>query len=269
MSSHLTDELNLIIAQSESTVLSLDLEKIPRGTIISILLEDEEEQAILVFKIIQRAKQGDDPANDAKVKLIYALFPQEWIKWFLRAGLTPPFIGRNCSITGSCTKDPDAPMGMTMLKFHVLTLGRNVLWYFEGDADKAWIPCPTIKNQTVLTTEQYEKLKENLEKSPEYAKYHYTEADIEIISAEIQAEEEEHARWKIFTKQALRVETANSVYILTAADENSIRELQKEGDTIKREGRLIYLKVGDRMTYNHKYGSINTSPVVKVTPIKS
>ena len=125
---NLSARINEILERGQDPDLSLDLRTVKPGDVIMIVFCDDHQRntAIMFVRVAKPAGpgMGEDSLNGV---LIDGIFPGEWLLKFARKDVKIPPSGIKCVITGSCTKNPNAPMGLTMLHFHTATVGRNLL----------------------------------------------------------------------------------------------------------------------------------------------
>jgi len=98
-----------------------------------------EARDLLDFVIIKPAKEKCDGVNDSA-----RAFLPGW-KWSSKCTEEKVEV----LIGGSCTYNPGAPLGMTMLSIGALTVGRNLIIWF-GDTDQATVFKTEIQAITLM-----------------------------------------------------------------------------------------------------------------------
>lgn len=126
---HLSPELNALVARGNDPTQSISLREMHQGQIVELTFGDEGRKSVITIKIETPAGSEIGRAGDAATGtiLLTSLQPDK-VESFAKKGLPNPPIGIKCTLTGSCRKDKFAPLGMTMLHFHTLSVGRNIFW---------------------------------------------------------------------------------------------------------------------------------------------
>jgi hypothetical protein len=262
---NLSAELNDLIEKGEDRDLSLKLRNLKPEDVIMIAFRDDQSYSAIMFAQVTKPAGPGMGKDSLEGELIDSIFPKEWLMEFARKGINVPPFGVKCSIAGSCTKNPDAPMGLTMLHFHTITADRQLLWYLGRD-DLAWLFWDTVSAKSVIRKDDI----------PEMMVYARDVLGLKILSDKAHEEirkkaqlaNQEAEEWEKYIKQALQVRTRNSVYVLGKEDENGKRTLQKKPDGEVKVGKLVFLREGKSMRFvfdNSDY--IDTSTVLEIEPI--
>lgn len=266
---NLSDKLNSILERGGDPDFSLDLRKVNPNDIVAIHLEgqDKKDQTLIFFQVDKPAGPGCGE-DSAEGTLIDGFFSRDWLKSFIRADIPIPPIGQKCAIVGACTKNPGAPLGLTMLQLDNITIGRQLSWYMPADRDIGWISWDTVRSKAILDQENFQRIRDHLENDEEFGGKRLSLDEIEEIRREVAAEREEKERWQVFIKQPLRVETRNSVYLLGPEAEDGTRTLQKEDESEIWRGRLVSLHQGHSMIFDRDdRQTVQTSTVISAIPI--
>lgn len=265
---NLSESLNRILERGEDPAVSLSLRRVSIGDIVAIDLENpDNRQRTLIFLQIDKPAGPGTGGDSAEATLVYGIFTREWLKSFIKADIPIPPNGQKPAIVGACTKNPGTPMGLTMLQFHTITIGRQLLWYMPLKPEIGWVGWDEVVRWSILDKERYQTIRGHLERDGEFQEMRLTDEVIEEIRREVAKEKDEKARWQEFIRQPLRVQTQNSVYLLGPEGEGGTRSLQKEGKFDIIRGEVIRLREGKRMIFHSEDGrTLDTSTVVSVNP---
>jgi hypothetical protein len=248
--------------------LSLDLRQVSEDDIIAIKFADDSDLSFLFLRVNKSAgchKDGLQFGECVDCSIAYCLISREWMKSFICANITVPIIGQKSYILGACTKNPYAIYGFTMLHFHTITIGRHLLWWI-GEND-SFLFDETVQRVSIMHDDQLQKFIEQVERDGENGPGRYSLDEIEEIKLEVIAEKEKERKWQEFIKQALRIETRNSIYLLGPEKDDGVRTLQKEGADTVLIGKLSKLIKNHGLGFDTKDGHLHTSAVSKIKPI--
>lgn len=263
---NLSPELNDLFERGEDSDLSLNLRAVKPGDVIMIVFGNDQRKntAIMFVKVAKPAGSGLGKDSLAGA-LLDSIFPKEWLLEFARKDIEIPPLGIECVITGSCTKNPGAPLGLTMLHFHTITVGRNLLWYLGRDG-LAWLFWDTVSAKSIIQESDVSLLKT-------YAREHLglielSPEECAEVTKKAQLANRESDEWRKYIKQPLRVKTRNSVYILGQETNDGSRTIQKQPDSEIMKGKLLSLRENARMSFLFEDGTgIDTSTVLEIDPI--
>ena len=108
---------------------TLDLHGVHRGDIITVILKRPSRKTVLRIRVIKPAGPGWGQDSLKGVLLSGSSMSGLTAKKLRDQGFAMPPIGVKIFVTGSYTYNPGAPLGMSMLTVHRVTIGRGLLWY--------------------------------------------------------------------------------------------------------------------------------------------
>ncbi len=142
-----SDDLNRVVEAGDDPNCTVDVQSLKPGQVVEIAFDGADGEKVgFSFRVAHIDVVPGQMGADACGPFTEVNLREADLNYLRKQGIAEPRPGTEVRVGDACSWNPGAPLGITMVHFGHITVGRWLIWMFEGM--EGWcldIPVKSIK----------------------------------------------------------------------------------------------------------------------------